>query len=439
MKHLLYFIAILALFASCASDTNKNNNDSASTEKTELKTDSVSTQENVAENNTELAEAFQKFVSSLQEFDYDPVFNMNFYDEENYVPVPENLLPLFTSDDSGVTYKVFGKITANDNLYLLPVSIKDSKQTHINLYVFTKDGQRIEDKRVAIITPEFEQVGFLFKDDLKLTISTTHLANKNAEPEIKKYQIEDNGKYTELKLPVTEEEKIADVISEGDLAFVKQAVADYNTIKSSKDIADLLNNKIEKVVSIVGRGIDKIRPYVEYNEEVAYFEKHIPIITVMNSDGGVYVEKNDYNLYKKALETPEKDDDAFFDAFTNGTEPQEFDDVFYLVAFSPSECADMETCYSLLGGGECYKALSKIQAALDTDGNFTQNLKQLKANLIKELSFYSTFAYSKEDVLKYHAKIIDDFDFSDEELELLTKIRKTIASAKDDDFNYRNK
>ena len=232
-------------------------------------------------------------------------------------------------------------------------------------------------------------------------------------------------------------------ISKPETGLLLEAQKAFDEIKSSKNIVDFINNHVEVMKTAMNTGIENMEPYPEEPNPFYYVSDVLPGIRMLyGAEGsGVVVNYNYYDLYEKAKKTPQKDDDLFFEAYSYGNEI--FEDYNSkqksLLKVETQECSDFYTCYTLIGNGNCYNALLKIETALKSETNFINQLTNLKESIISDLPFYGKFGFSKQKTLEYLEKINTDISLNDKQKEIIQKIKKDAETKPDADFNYKNK
>jgi len=231
-------------------------------------------------------------------------------------------------------------------------------------------------------------------------------------------------------------EKLAKLLSEKDMFTINMLVKKYNNIRHSDELADFMNNDISKSFNIIQKAIDKIDPYLEYADDAEFIERYVKFIMIyLDGDGGKVVPGISYfDLYKKALQTPEEDDDIFFKLYSS-EEPDFSEENSYIIRTSCIEC-EPEVCYSLIGGGKCFNIYLKLYDALNQETNFDSNILELDSDLKYELKdFESQYVYSKEKALKYTDKILSEIALNKEDKTFFETLKTKIKSLPASSFN----
>lgn len=230
-------------------------------------------------------------------------------------------------------------------------------------------------------------------------------------------------------------------IDKSEITLLLEAQKAFNEIKSSKDIAVFIDKYEKAMENAISSGIESMQPYPEAPDSFYYVSDVLPGIRISyGAEGsGIVASYNYYDLYQKAKQTPQKDDDLFFEAYSYGNEI--FEDYNskqkFLEKVKTSECSDFETCYTLIGSGNCYNALLKIENALKSETNFKKQLTDLKESIISDLPFYGKFGFSRKKTLEYLEKINTDITLNDKQKEIIQKIKKEVETKPDEDFNYK--
>ena len=438
---MIILIFAFVIVAGCTSE-KKNNNSTKTDTITETKKDTASqeTTETVKDETPKTTDDFKKLIQEIEPIPTSYIYN-NKTKIKKSIPVEESFYKVFYPEKKSVesmnlTAKC--KLPAQKNFQLVIMESRFTNgergdETYMHMYSFDKNGKIIDDISVQTYRTGSYSTFRIYKDDITLFTEYYDGDDFNTPSEISdtKYKVGTDGKFTQTRSTKKYADIIGEYFSDTNMRIIQEARKSYYGIKSSKDIANILNNQKNKLIEIVNTGVDLVRPRIEYAEDGQFFEDYIPSIKIIGVDGGVMVGCNYYNLYKKALNTPQKDDDNFFDAYTNG-QKLEGD---YLMQFSASECMSMEECYSLLGGGECYKALKKISTQIKLHNDFEKQLKKMQAQIISEMN-HPNFGYAKKDVLKYLQKI-SELDLPKEYSKTLTDLKTKIVGMKNLSFSHK--
>jgi len=177
-------------------------------------------------------------------------------------------------------------------------------------------------------------------------------------------------------------------------------------------------------------------------EKWKFLNDFLPGLCVNDGAEGIMIA--DFSLvplFEKAKQTPENDDNLFFEAISDGgktytgaNEVSHFERILLRYCYH-----DLEPCYSELGSGKVYNALKLIDKALEANGNFNEELKSEKEYVILPLKQYNYYGYPKEETQKYLEKIIAEIKIEGELLEEFNKVREHILSLSDDKFNCNEK
>jgi len=213
-----------------------------------------------------------------------------------------------------------------------------------------------------------------------------------------------------------------------------------NNIKTPSEIECIVTKDSRRLNEMFNEMIYKIEPGADDPEKWKFLEKIVPGLRIQSAaeGSGVEAEYNFYYLYEKSKLTPEKNDDDFFIAYTNGLAETSYKEQNNIYAYSYSTCIDMETCYTMLGSGEYFKYFENIDKALKVNTVFDEWLYTLQ----KDMAYNCDWGYyygTKAEVLAELKKITTTFDFKQDIKEELEKSRLKIESLSDDAFNYKNK
>ncbi len=257
------------------------------------------------------------------------------------------------------------------------------------------------------------------------------------------YKIKSSGKFSKQGTMAYFDKLIKDLsIDKPEKALLVEAQKQFYKIKTSRDIANYIDEYQDQLQTIIQNGIDNIKPIVENPDLFYYINKVIPCVKVgyAAEASGIEVTFNYYDLYKKAKYTPQKDDNLFFEAYSYGNEIWlgNFGQK-YLHKILTTKCSSFETCYSMLGSGNCYNALLKTEMALKSKTNFTNQLNQLKQYIINSFELSSKFGYSKQKTLEYIEKINTEISLNEKQKYIIQKIKKEVKTYPNSNYNYINK
>lgn len=451
MKNLKYIIIALLFISACSSKEEQKLNEFLSNFEDLKLPYSV---EGIIDNNSGLKRVDIQFVDILA----DTTGKIIEYEGEKH----------FSTD-----YFYLGKLFGNENFdiiilseYACPPSVAPILY---KLYTISKTGKIISSIPFAesFIMPGEES--FLSGNiDKNLKIETIYhtkswdIATEEKPYDFKEktffiYTIKDDGKIkfleeieSETKNTILPDEKINKEITEDtetkikkyftqeQITFLSDVKNKFENIKSSKDVAD-----IYKIRYKIGRTIDEMlyKQNVDERENTknwAFLNDYLPgMSVVMGAEGsGNGGEYSLMPLYKKAIQTPETDDELFFEAYSNGRDKWIDENEFeHLSKFQLYECLDMENCFTLLGGGKVLKIIQRIKKAEIPKSNFTEELKDFKYSVISELET-SLYGYTKEQTLYKLNKIAEELSSDNELLIKIEKIKEHINGLSDDNFNY---
>ena len=237
---------------------------------------------------------------------------------------------------------------------------------------------------------------------------------------------------TDKYISVDAEQNVSDLLNEyllsEDVLFLEEAKTEFSNIKSSTDLANFYNITIPKIHEIIYRGIAVSNPDVMYAgdsepvETWAFFNNYMPYIAIevmcSECDAGPYT--NVVPLMEVAFNTPQKDDDAFFEII---------EIIFWTDGYGRETVWDgggnlgdwhtMDGCdfcsYSNLGSGNLIDILTHIQEAKEAGNNFDERLAQLKSNTLSYM-YADHYAGSKKEVLDEINKILNRIELSEDEI-----------------------
>ncbi len=251
---------------------------------------------------------------------------------------------------------------------------------------------------------------------------------------------------TETEIEV-EEEVTVEVSKEMDKYFTeeqKKYLTEVNKkflkIKTSKDVAEFYAEK-DKIDRTVSDAMYKHDPDGYDYKKWDFLKVFMPGLCVGDGAEGIMIAKFSLvPLYEKAKQTPEKDDDLFFEAISEGGKTEDGDnEIKYLKHAWLHYCYhDLEPCYLKLGKGEIYNYLLRIEKALNVKGNFKKELDDMMSWAITELKC-ELYAYSKEDTQKYIDKIAEDIKLEGDLLTTFNEAKTYIAALPDEKFNTEEK
>ncbi len=464
--------AIITLFAllfvfSCNSNTNEEQSQQDSI-KRETANSMVS--ENVEQNH------FSDFVSNFEQetlpytLDKDAGLYKNFSKLKYVEPKYLNILGINTKgelskDEKGVLhyatdyfYKAYIKTDKDFDLFILaeyPYPPPEAPYIY-KLYTFLPDKEKIIDK-IEIGFFNSDESGnkkstlASIKNDLNIRINktdTTYEINNDNKPigmSIKTlnkiYKITSTGTFQLIdSVSFTSEEilniqgfleKEKTLTKYGEIFKNTNSANDIKTILDKENsILDSLNNEIYKI------DVDKIK-FETINNEV---KSILPFIKISyGAEASSYEAVYDYYaIYQKALQTPEKDDDVFFDAYKSiyPISEQNFSDLGLYI-----EYVDFETPpYSKLGNGDYINAFKGIKQALAKETVFKDNIYNLEYKLLLNLASREDFINSKEKVLDELTKIENELSFPENlETKTSTRFNEFFNRTKNADNSHFNK
>ncbi len=443
MKNTIISLFILLIVFSCTQNSNTNEEQS---QQGNIKKETANTM--VSESKEQ--NHFSDFVSNFEQktlpytLDKNAGLYKNFsklkYVEPKYLSILGiNTEGELSKDEKGVLhystdyfYKAYIKTDKDFDLFILaehPYTPPEAPYIY-KLYSILPDKEKIIDKIEIGFFNNDESVDnkstlASIKNDLNIRIiktDTTYEINNNNEPigmNIKTlnkiYKITSTGTFQLIdSVSFTYGEilniqgflkKEKTLTKYGEIFKNANSANDIKTIlDKEKSILDSLNNEIYKI------DIDKIKLETINNEVTSL----LPFIRISyGAEGSSYEAEYDYYaIYKKALQTPEKDDDVFFDAYKSiypKISEQRFSDLGLY-----KEYIDFETPpYSKLGNGNYINAFKGIKQALAKETIFKDNIYNLEDRLLFDLASCEDFINSKEKVLDELTEIRDALTFPD--------------------------
>ncbi|MBN1251305.1 MAG: hypothetical protein JXR51_08015 [Bacteroidales bacterium] len=234
-------------------------------------------------------------------------------------------------------------------------------------------------------------------------------------------------------------EKIKEYLSEENQDFFKQAKNNFNNFKTSQNIADYYFNTIPKMKSIIEKVISQnAKPDPDYWENIEqweFFSIYIPEIELQVGDGFIDVGYHLSNLRTKAKETPEKDDDLFFDVLNKTI--FDLEHFWYNGRNNWTEICDYSCSINKLGSDEniFHETFKAIDKALNESDKFSEKLISIKEEMISSIENAVLFVKSKQNALNELSKIIENIKLSPKELNQLKEIHNNIEKNKNLKFN----
>ncbi len=356
-------------------------------------------------------------------------------------------------------YKAYIKTDKDFDLFILaeyPYPPPEAPYIY-KLYTFLPDKEKIIDKiEIGFFNSDEsgdnESTLASIKNDLNIRINktdTTYEINNDNEPIgmsiktiNKTYKITSTGTFKLIdSVSFTSEEilniqgfleKEKTLTKYGEIFKNTNSANDIKTILDKENsILDSLNNEIYKI------HIDNIK-HETINNEV---KSILPFIKISyGAEASSYEAEYDYYaIYQKALQTPEKDDDVFFDAYKSvypKISEQRFSDLGLY-----KEYIDFETPpYSKLGNGDYINAFKGIKQALAKETVFKDNIYNLEYKLLLNLASCEDFINSKEKVLDELTKIENELSFPDNlETKTSTRFNEFFNRTKNADNSHFNK
>jgi len=218
-------------------------------------------------------------------------------------------------------------------------------------------------------------------------------------------------------------------LSVGELDTIVLCIDKYNSIKSSKDLADFYYTTDPKLFEI----IFSINADGNFTDDKSvkngfdFISKFLPCIALETVDGLLGYGYIDMAiLSKKAKETPEPDDDLFVEA-----DISKYYDSWNGNYFS--EYVGAGNAISILGNDTVFSAIDRILKARKSGTHFQQTLDKNVYIIFKEIDTDSYFE-SKKDVMKELEKI-EKLEFTETERQKLNQIKQKIINKPNNSFN----
>jgi len=215
-----------------------------------------------------------------------------------------------------------------------------------------------------------------------------------------------------------------------DSVFIANTARDYKNIKSACDIAHFCSNAY-KINNIFNSEAKKLDESSEVNPDSLY--KYYPYITLAwQFDKYEYsTQFNYYPLYQKALQTPEKDDNVFFDVYKKIYD-----------ADDNKKCFDLsKKLYTQnkiqLGNNRFFEAFSDIAKQSSKNNCFKQLFENLETCLVNMIDTCRYYGYSKDKVIEELNKITQEIEFKNKNKAELTDKISTITTLPSSNFNLK--
>ena len=463
MKKLIISLFALLIVFSC---NQKSNNQQSQQDSTNV----VNSENLKQENHSDFVSNFEQETLPYT-LDKDAGLYKNFsklkYVEPKYLSILGiNTEGELSKDEKGVLhystdyfYKAYIKTDKDFDLFILAESPYPPPEAPYiyKLYTFSPDKEKIIDKiEIGFFNSDEsgdnESTLATIKNDLTIKIiktDTTYEINNDNEPIgmsiktiNKTYKITSTGTFKLIdSVSFTSEEilniqgfleKEKTLTKYGEIFKNTNSANDIKTILDKENsILDSLNNEIYKI------HIDNIK-HETINNEV---KSILPFIKISyGAEASSYEAEYDYYaIYQKALQTPEKDDDVFFDAYKSvypKISEQRFSDLGLY-----KEYIDFETPpYSKLGNGDYINAFKGIKQALAKETVFKDNIYNLEYKLLLNLASCEDFINSKEKVLDELTKIENELSFPDNlETKTSTRFNEFFNRTKNADNSHFNK
>jgi hypothetical protein len=221
---------------------------------------------------------------------------------------------------------------------------------------------------------------------------------------------------------------------------IKQAVEEFNRIKTASDLASFYQKTLESVTTIIDEQIEKNDP-TEYSGDDSpdvhwrWFSDYFPPVkcAVLCSECTYGALVNLVPLAEKARQTPEKEDDLFFDLAMTAYNPQnEALEIVYdgrgRNEVNVGEWSIMINCdicmASMLGSGYHYKILQKLEKVAPARSLFGDVMDQyLETTLLIDDSHYN---HDKATVLAELDKMLTSPVLTDKQKKALQESRENI-------------
>ncbi len=330
---------------------------------------------------------------------------------DRYPFVMEYFLMTFDSNKKIISKKSIGMFSAIDD-----VTNRNYQLTETNI----------------VINPDFtissHKTFTLSEKEPNETSSTTIL-----------FSIQPDGKITQEQGQSDNEQKLSKLLSKEIFEYIMKAKENYEQIKTAKQIEQIFSSESQKVESILNNMIAENNPNeTDLTDKWEFIGELLPFIIITEgAEGmGVYAIYNTYLLSLTAKETPSAEDDLFFEAYNEIHEIENREVKQYGAPNLVEWITDVEA-YSKLGNGKFLRIFELIQKALNKPTCFEKALNSEKKQVLLQLD-YSSFLYSKEQVLKQIEKIIAEINFSDDEIKIINDAQKEIRAKKDSFFNLKN-
>ena len=457
MKNIILLFLLFAFFA-CKQNSNQEN----------------------SENNEQADSKVQKFLSNFEEKTLPAQFIG--IDVENFSKnrVQAEYLPYLVGDTTGKMivakdglhfstdyfYKYHIKGNENFDLIILGEYPYPAAQTSYDYYLFS----------ISPVTGEvFDKILFLTNDaeppdsrtvssaqiDNNFNISiqiTDSIIDYNPDTEInplkiktakKTYSINEKGVFAlqdssveEKNIMITQNAKVLDtplalILGKywpNDYYFLDSVITQFNKCQSAKDLDNVFKNQYRFLLAL-----DKVLQRYDADSFPAQdsLNKYIPFITIGYGHEGCCTQAYPryYPMYEKALQTPEKDDDVLFDAFSSVYTIDKENKIFAYNKFIVYE--SMEDAYSKAGENEFIRAFAAIQSARQKTNMFQDQFQMLFDRVFSDLTQYEYFIHSKDEVLQELEQIATEISMDNASKQILENYIERVKQLPENAFNHK--
>lgn len=249
--------------------------------------------------------------------------------------------------------------------------------------------------------------------------------------------------------PIPFPEHLKKYLTDKQVDSFELAANQYYNIKSSANLAEFYNKTLPALFEFINQGIRKSNPEVEYSGDDApmaewnVFQEYMPCIVVECLCGECSTEPivNLMPLNEKAKQTPESDDDKYFNLaiemyrFDTGNDSVIYDGGGNIATWYTMDGCDF-CSYSNLGENIIYKLLKLSDESLAAGKNFEENTRYYRNRIMPAKNTH--YGVTKKEVLAEIAKILKECKLNEEERKQIMETQLDIKNNKEVQFNCKN-
>ena len=271
----------------------------------------------------------------------------------------------------------------------------------------------------------------------------------NVRTSNKNYSVDEQGRLhlkdsviEEKKLMISQDGKVLDtplalILGKywaNDYYFLDSVITQFNKCQSAKDLEYVFKNQYRFLLAL-----NKVLERFEADSFPAQdsLNRYIPFISIGYGAEGCCTEADPryYPMYEKALQTPEKDDDILFDAFSSVYNIDKEYKIFAYNKFIVYE--SMEDVYSKAGENEFIKAFAAIQSARQKTNMFQEQFQMLFDRVFSDLIQYEYFIHSKDEVLQELEQIATEISMDNASKQILENYIERVKQLPENAFNHK--